>query len=259
MQKKTLILLSLIFFFLEVSTAQIVINRIFPGGTVEFRNSGNTTVDVTNYQIINWANLSSRRTLGETIPQCGNLMMEPGSTLTINKFSGIKKEGGTVSLYNTTITNESGWADANDPRHDNLVDFVTWGLGDGNTALGTEIAVIQNMWSVGDLVPAFEDNEGLVYSGSGNSSLSWSTVTYPIFCGFNQAPANKSQLDNSNQYIARRFAPVLFQFVGDEGGNSEGELGDIPTKVNFDGDWNHYNNWGNLEDNAVKQEPIVIL
>jgi hypothetical protein len=64
-------------------------------------------------------------------------------------------------------------------------------------------------------------------------------------CLWNPTPSTKAELDESNCYLARRFAPVVVQF-GANNGNINNSPSDTPTRINFDGDWNHNNNWENV-------------
>ncbi|ALP36920.1 hypothetical protein ASL14_12830 [Paenibacillus sp. IHB B 3084] len=74
------------------------------------------------------------------------------------------------------------------------------------------------------------------------STLLISTVAIP------EAEAAMSDREQGN--IAGYWSPVLYQDVGN------GPHTDIPTAVDFDGDWNGTNNWENIDNYASGKNPL---
>lgn len=64
---------------------------------------------------------------------------------------------------------------------------------------------------------------------------------------FYEFPETQSELDCSNRYLARRYAPMIFYFANITLSVGWYGLGDIPVNVDYDGDWVHMNNWENLD------------
>ena len=76
-----LLLLTLSSFSLN---AQVVINEIFPGGTVELLNTGTSTVDVSSYWLCDFP---AYEQLSNSNIQCGELMLAAGETVTVDDFN----------------------------------------------------------------------------------------------------------------------------------------------------------------------------
>jgi hypothetical protein len=60
-------------------------------------------------------------------------------------------------------------------------------------------------------------------------------------------PQTLSEFTNRNRQIALTFGPALYQWVGTCDSDSEDGDGDRILKVNYDGNWEHLDNWENLE------------
>ncbi len=80
-----------------------------------------------------------------------------------------------------------------------------------------------------------------------------SLLAFSQCTAFYSDPQNKSELDASNCYLAQYFAPVMFHFANAENNPDESLVRDIPTIVNYDGDFDHTNNWDqvHLVDNTL--------
>jgi hypothetical protein len=73
---------------------------------------------------------------------------------------------------------------------------------------------------------------------------------------FYPEPATSYQLQCSNNYLAHKYAPMLTHFVNISLPQSENGKADVPTKVDYDGDWNHLNNWENIGDVDVTEAAL---
>jgi hypothetical protein len=63
-----------------------------------------------------------------------------------------------------------------------------------------------------------------------------------------ELPTNVADIEECNNYIAKKFAPELVQWQSICFDNGESGNADRITKVNFDNDWVATNNWQSLED-----------
>ncbi|MFK7936667.1 MAG: hypothetical protein AB8G22_24350, partial [Saprospiraceae bacterium] len=72
-------------------SAQVVINEVLPGGTVELLNTGSTTVDVSSYWLCDFP---AYQRISNSDLDCGNMMLAPGEILTVNNFNTIDNDDG---------------------------------------------------------------------------------------------------------------------------------------------------------------------
>ncbi len=154
---------------LQHNIAQVVINEIFPDGTVELKNTGTTTVDVSGYWLCDFPDYQQ---INNSNLQCGNLMMAPGEILTVDDFNTISEVDGEMGLY---INNAFG-----DPNA--IIDYVEWGFS-GHPR--SDEAVSAGIWTAGDFVAEFGATQSLEYSGSGDTSDDWSDQDNPTICAEN--------------------------------------------------------------------------
>ncbi|MEL7124267.1 MAG: hypothetical protein AAFO07_32830, partial [Bacteroidota bacterium] len=149
--------------------AQVVINEILPNGTVELKNIGDTTVDVSGYWLCDFP---AYQRISDSNLQCGATSMNPGDILTVDNFNTISWDDGEMGLYTSSAFSSSAA----------IVDYVEWGSsGHGRSS----VAVAAGIWSTDDFVPAFSDEESLQFDGDGNESSDWAATSSPTICAEN--------------------------------------------------------------------------
>ncbi|WP_298897545.1 T9SS type A sorting domain-containing protein [uncultured Psychroserpens sp.] len=148
-----------LFFFLfavSFSQAQIVINEVKENGSVELKNLGATTIDVSTYWLCDFPSYRQLNN-GSITVESGNLNMTPGAILEISGFNFIDSADGELGLYST---NSFGSSSA-------IVDYIQWGSGNHGRA---NVAVGAGVWSIAtDFIPAFGESLSLQYDGTGDS------------------------------------------------------------------------------------------
>ncbi len=159
------------FFSIVQTNGQIVINEILPDGTVELKNTGTSIVDVSGYFLCDFPAYQS---ISNSTLDCGNMMMMPGSLLTVNNFNTIDGQDGEMGLYSSP----------NYTNPDAMVDYVEWG---STGHQRSSVAVNANIWTDGDFVASFVGS--LSYDGEGDSSTDWSSGTSTI-CEDNEPPCS---------------------------------------------------------------------
>ena len=92
------LLLSLLSYF--QTTAQVVINEVDRNGTVELRNNGSASVDISNYWLCNFPDYTQ---LSNLTLDCGSLTIGPGEITTISGFTDISGTDAEVGLYLSLI------------------------------------------------------------------------------------------------------------------------------------------------------------
>ena len=140
-------------------SAQVVINEIQESGTIELKNVGTGTVDVSNYWLCDFP---SYRRLGSggTNIIAGDLMLGPGEILAIDNFNVVSAADGEMGLYTSSAFGSS----------DAMIDYVEWGsTGHGRSS----VAVAAGIWQTGLFVPAFAANQSLAYTGTGDGVDAW--------------------------------------------------------------------------------------
>lgn len=162
MKKQTTILnsamaLLLGLFTLPNLTAQIVINEIDPANnTVELKNTGVMSMDVSTYQFCSFPTYNQLSTL--TLVS-GSLDMAPGS-LTVISGHSMNVADGELGLYlNTSWTNSAS-----------IIDYVEWGF-HGHTR--STVAEAAGIWEDDDFVDAPGAGESLQWDGTDDSPSSW--------------------------------------------------------------------------------------
>ncbi len=151
---KTRIFLFLLLFGFSFSQAQIVINEVKENGSVELKNLGTSTVDVSGYWLCDFP---SYRQMSNLNVVSGNLNMPANSFLVVDDFNFIDSADGELGLY-TTNSFSSSTA---------LIDYIEWGS-TGHQRSG--VAVAAGIWTTGSFIPAFDDALSIQYDGSGDLS-----------------------------------------------------------------------------------------
>ena len=151
--------------FLRTINAQIVINEILPDGTVEIKNLGSETVDVSGIILCNFP---AYQTIGNSTLDCGTNLLGAGEILAVNNFV-VAASQGEMGLYTATP-----YSDPN-----NIIDYVEW----GNTGhQRSAVAVEAGIWSTGDFVIAIPAGCSLAFDGEGNAATDWIVGSAPTIC-----------------------------------------------------------------------------
>jgi hypothetical protein len=117
-------------------TGQIVINEIIPPNTVEIRNLGGGTVNISGYTLCQFP---IYQTLSGGTQLCGgDLMIEGGTMIAVNTSITLNANDGELALY--VINGDFG-------NSGNIVDYVEWGS-TGHTR--SSVAQAAGIWSSGD-------------------------------------------------------------------------------------------------------------
>ncbi|NET34415.1 MAG: T9SS type A sorting domain-containing protein [Cyanothece sp. SIO1E1] len=178
------LLASLLLVFLTVGVtkvqSQVVINEVLANTSVELKNLGNSTVDVSNYWLCNFPDYAQ---LSQLTIICGDLEMAPGELLTVEvagSVGGVEvpSNDGELGLY---INSSFG-------SPNSIRDYVEWGSsGHGRSS----VAVAASIWTSGDFVSAFGANESIEYTGTGDVAASWASTASPtINCMENSNAGN---------------------------------------------------------------------
>ncbi len=141
----------------------IVINEINGNDRFEIKNTGTTTVDISNYWICDFPSYS---VLSNLESECdGDLVLEPGEVVTLVSDFDISGDDGEFGLYLNT-----SWSDPN-----SIIDYVEWGS-TGHTR--ANVAIAAGIWSSNDFVPAFPDPMSIHYDGQGDDASDWSVAMF---------------------------------------------------------------------------------
>jgi len=167
----------------------IVINEVHYRGDdtsdwIELKNTGNSTVDVSNWQLC--THLRYRRLGLLTLLDGNDLMMDPGEIITLQSWRDLDNTAADLGLYvNTGFTNPAA-----------MVDFVQWG---SSSLIGrSEVASLKGIWSenpqgVYDFVATAADGESVAFSGTntggGFLTLSGDLSNGPPTPGSENSPA----------------------------------------------------------------------
>jgi len=154
--------------------AEVVINEILPNGTVELKNIGTASVDISAYWLCNFPDYDQLQNVNLV---CGNLMIAPGEIIAVDGLNDIiiNSTAGEMGLY---IDNSFG-------NSASIVDYVDWGtVGGGRSG----VAIAAGIWTTGDVVPSFATGESLAYDGSGDASTDWFANPSPNICMENGNP-----------------------------------------------------------------------
>ena len=146
-----------------VGPAIIVISEINPEGNfIELRNIGGTMLDVSALWLCDNVDHDLITSLAVI---CGDVNLLPGETVTLEGNNiGLDGGGGEMALFV-----DSSFGDPN-----SLIDYVEWGSSNNERS---DLAVTAGMWTTGDFVPAFPDDESIEFDGNGDTSADWSVAT----------------------------------------------------------------------------------
>ncbi len=145
------------------SVGGIVINEINGNDRFEIKNTGNTTVDISNYWICDFPSYSVLSSLD--IECDADLVLDPDEVITLVSNFDISGDDGEFGLYLNT-----SWSDPN-----SIIDYVEWGSS-GHTR--ANVAIAAGIWSSADFVPAFPNPMSIHYDGTGNDASDWSVAMF---------------------------------------------------------------------------------
>ncbi|MEL6916756.1 MAG: hypothetical protein AAFO99_03400 [Bacteroidota bacterium] len=154
----------------------ISLNEVeYLGDRVELYNSGNVTIDISDYFLC--LGPGTYRRLGDLNVE-GDLLLTPGSFLTAT-YDQINTASGQINGTNATgglglYINSTGFADPT-----TLADFVQWGA---SGSIREEVAVAAGIWPEGEFVNVVSDvDNSIAFDGEGNTAADWSETTTLTF------------------------------------------------------------------------------
>ncbi len=149
----------------ETLPGQIVINEIIPPHTVELRNLGGSTVDISGYALCQFPTYDQ---LSNIPLLCGgDLMIEGGSLVAVTVDITLNAADGELGLYFT-------YGNFGSPG--NITDYVEWG---STGHVRSSVAQAAGIWTAGDFVPDWSACASLEYDGSGDASTDWVSQDMP--------------------------------------------------------------------------------
>jgi hypothetical protein len=135
----------------------ITLNEISVDDKVEIKNNGTMTINISTFYLCDFPAYTQ---LASLTVESGSLTLTPGSLVVVSGWT-IAGNDGELGLYTTpSYTTASA-----------MMDYVEWGS-TGHTR--SSVAQTAGIWTVGDFVPAFTAGQSISYSGTGNTSASWS-------------------------------------------------------------------------------------
>ena len=148
--------------------AQIVLNEIIPGGQVEIKNTGGSTVDISSYWLCNFPTYTQ---LSSLTLECGSLNLAAGEIVAVSGFSALSAGDGEMGLYSS--------ASFSSPAA--MVSYLQWGSAGHQRE---SVAVAAGVWTMGAFVASIPAGSSLAYDGEGNTAADWSAGT-STFCAEN--------------------------------------------------------------------------
>jgi hypothetical protein len=103
---KEFVFLTLVLFGYNFFNAQIVINKVRETGSIELKNLGATTVDVSAYWLGDFPAYRQLNNASITV-ESGNLVMTAGSIVEISGFDFIDSTDGEMGLYSSSSFSSS--------------------------------------------------------------------------------------------------------------------------------------------------------
>ena len=141
------------------SFAQVVINEIQPStNSVELKNIGATSVDVSNYQLCVRPKYAR---VGSLTVTSGDANLAPDEILVIVFAQGIPLSDGELGLYSSASFGDFSA----------IVDYVEWGSSGHNGR--SSVAIAANTWTVDNFVTAPTGDESIEFDGAGNTAADY--------------------------------------------------------------------------------------
>lgn len=143
-------------------TAQVVINEIQPSTkSVELKNIGTTSIDVSNYQLCNFPSYSR---VGGLAVSSGDFNLAPNEVLVVVFDKTLALNDGELGLYSSSSFSSSSA----------IVDYVEWG---STGHQRSSVAVSAGTWTTGNFVIAPTGDESIEFDGSGDTDADYAIAT----------------------------------------------------------------------------------
>ncbi|RCS26114.1 T9SS C-terminal target domain-containing protein [Polaribacter sp. WD7] len=139
--------------------AQIVISEIKAPGSVELKNIGKETVDVSSYWLCDFPAYSQLSSSSINVVN-GSLSLAPNAIVEISGFNFISGDDGELGLY----SNNSFGSTAS------IVDYIEWGATGHRRA---SVAIEAGTWTSENFIPAFDESNSIQYDGVGNTAADY--------------------------------------------------------------------------------------
>ncbi len=183
----------LLLFFASSVQSQIVINEFGENNTVELKNIGSATVDISTYWLCDFPAYDQLSTLNIV---CGSLNLAAGEVVAFDDWS-IDANDSELGLY---TTNSFGSSTA-------LIDYVEWGSSGHQRA---SVAANAGIWTTGDFLPSIPAGESYAYDGDGDASSDFTSGSN-TFCADNDSTGGGCDADGGTL----TGGPFTFDQVGD--------------------------------------------
>ena len=208
--------------------AVIVVNELNGSDEVEITNIGDESQDISSYWLCNFPAYTQISNLDIV---CGDdLILEPGEFVTVNAGFDLDPADGEMGLY---TTNSFGSSDA-------IISYVEWGS-TGHVRSST--AVNAGVWTTGDFVAAFSDDNSIEYDGDGIEDSDWTEdagslcennfttsigeVSYSIFPN----PASETITLEFTQFTEQESSINIFDALGNRIESASHNMNDGATKT----------------------------
>ena len=200
------------------STSQVVLNEIYPNGTVELKNIGDQTVDISSYWLCDFPDYLQ---LSDANLVCGNLLLEAGEIVAIDNFNTVDGADGEMGLYSS----------ANFAAANAILDYVEWGSAGHVRA---SVAAQAGIWTEGTFVPAFSNELSLNYGGQGNTPEDW-TAASPSICNLTSTySAQLSGIQQTPSILTTATGSITAELIGNTliiSGSFNGLQGELATDL----------------------------
>ena len=157
----------------DLLVAEIVINEILPNGTVELKNIGDESLDISAYWLCNFPSYAQISDLNFI---CGSANIGAGEIVAIEGFDNLGNDEGELGLY---VSNNFG-------SSTDIIDYVEWGFSGHQRA---SVAIMAGIWTTDDFAPTITDGTSLNFDGEGNTSGDWYLAPCTSVCWENVTSA----------------------------------------------------------------------
>jgi len=155
----------LITFGYTTANAQVVISEVFANGTFELRNTGSSTIDISQYWICDFPDY---RRIDQLTIECGSLNLAAGAEVVLTAPGFHETDDSEFGLY---TRNAFGDASA-------LISYVEWGSS-GHRRSG--LAIGNGFWD-GNAAPSFNNSQSLNRTDDGFDGADWVINNSPMAC-----------------------------------------------------------------------------
>ncbi|MEO1260752.1 MAG: T9SS type A sorting domain-containing protein [Bacteroidota bacterium] len=158
----------------DLLVAEIVINEILPNGTVELKNIGDESLDVSDYWLCNFPGYVQ---IGNLDFVCGAANIGAGEIVAVEWPNNVGSGDGEMGIY---TSNNFGSPTA-------IIDYVEWGSTGHQRAA---VAIAAGIWDIDNFAPAIPNGQSLIFDGNGNTANDWSLAANPSICNENMVAAS---------------------------------------------------------------------